>query len=131
MSQPGYWREMAQRYRLEASCCKECGTQHFPPRRICSCTDCGCVEFETTHLPETGKVVTFTIIRIPPSPYSDQAPYAVGIVEFEGGARALMQIVDVPLEQIEIGMQVRITFRKLYTDGEAGIIKYGYKAVPA
>jgi len=89
------------------------------------------VEFETTHLPETGKVVTFTIIRIPPSPYSDQAPYAVGIVEFEGGARALMQIVDVPLEQIEIGMQVRITFRKLYTDGEAGIIKYGYKAVPA
>jgi uncharacterized OB-fold protein len=131
MSQPGYWREMAQRYRLEAACCKECGTVHFPPRMVCSCPDCGCVEFETIKLPETGKVITYTIIRVPASQYSDQAPFAVGIIEFDRGARALMQIVDVPIEQVKVDMPVRIAFRKLFSDGEAGIIKYGYKAVPA
>jgi hypothetical protein len=83
------------------------------------------------NLPETGKLVTYTIIHVAPSRFVDQAPYAVGIVEFEGGTRAMMQVVDIPEDKIKIGMPVRIEFRKLYSDGEAGVICYGYKAVPA
>ena len=47
------------------------------------------------------------------------------------GARLTAQIVDVPLEDITIGMAVRIEFRKVQQDGAAGILMYGYKVVPA
>lgn len=129
MSLPSYWREIPQRYRLEASCCTKCGATYFPPRVVCS--GCGCRQFETVNLPETGKLVTYTIIHVAPSRFVDQVPYAVGIVEFDGGTRAMMQVVDVSEDKIKIGMPVRIEFRKLYSDGEAGVICYGYKAVPA
>jgi uncharacterized OB-fold protein len=41
------------------------------------------------------------------------------------------QVVDVPLEDIKVGMPVRIEFRKIQKDGHAGILMYGYKVVPA
>jgi uncharacterized OB-fold protein len=49
----------------------------------------------------------------------------------DDGARLTAQVVDVPLDNIEIGMPVRIEFRKIQKDGEAGLLMYGYKVVPA
>ena len=34
------------------------------------------------------------------------------------------------LNEIEIGMPVRLEFRRISSDGEAGLIFYGHKAVP-
>jgi len=79
---------------------------------------------------ETGKVETFTVIRVAPSGFTDQAPYAVGIVNVGDGVRILCQIADVEPEELQIGMTVRLEFRKVQADGESGIILYGYKAVP-
>ena len=31
-----YWREIPQRYRLEAGKCRSCGEVYFPPRLICA-----------------------------------------------------------------------------------------------
>ena len=52
-----YWREIPQRYRLEAGKCKQCGKTFFPPRLICD--QCKSREFDTIilsdvleHLPE-------------------------------------------------------------------------------
>lgn len=129
MSMPSYRRELPQRYRLEIAVCKGCGKGFFPPRLICP--ECKSREFECSKLPENGKLVTYTIIRIPPSHFIDQAPYAVGIVEFEGGVKTLMQVVDVHEEDIKLGMSLKIEFRRIFSDGDAGIIFYGYKAVPA
>jgi len=123
-----YWREIPQRYRLEAAKCKNCGFIAFPPRQICP--RCHSRSFETIVLPEAGKVVTYTIIRVPPQPFSDQAPYAVGIVELDNGVRLTGQIVDCPFEDLKIGQRVKIEFRKIYQEGEAGVIYYGYKFVP-
>jgi len=82
-------------------------------------------------LSDTGKVVTYTIIRVGPSDFTEEVPYALGIVEVDGGVRLMAQLVDVPLEEIKTGMPVRLEFRKIYQEGEAGIICYGHKAVPA
>jgi uncharacterized OB-fold protein len=60
----------------------------------------------------------------------DQAPYAVGIVELEDGVKLTGQLVDCEFDQLKIGLPVRIEFRKLYQEGEGGIICYGYKFVP-
>ncbi len=123
-----YWREIPQRYRLEAGKCKNCGFIAFPPRTICP--RCQSRAFETIILADSGKVVSFTIIRVPPQPFSDQAPYAVGIVDLDDGVRLTGQIVDCAFEELKIGMRVKIEFRKVYEEGEAGVIYYGYKFVP-
>ncbi len=124
-----YWREIPQRYRLEAGKCTSCDAVYFPPRRVCA--KCKGREFKTVTLPDEGKVVTYTVIRTPPADYSDQAPYAVAIVELADGTRMTTQLVDCDLEAIEIGMPVRVEFRKILAEGESGVICYGYKCVPA
>jgi len=123
-----YWREIPQRYRLEAKKCKKCGIVLFPPRLICP--GCKGREFEDTKLAEKGKILTYTIIRVPPHQFVDQAPYAVGIAELDDGVKLTGQIVDCDFEDLKIGQRVKIEFRKIYDEGEAGILCYGYKFVP-
>jgi uncharacterized OB-fold protein len=123
-----YWREIPQRYRLEAKKCKKCGIVLFPPRLICP--ECKGREFEDTKLADKGKILTYTIIRVPPHQFVDQAPYAVGIAELDDGVKLTGQIVDCDFEDLKIGQRVKIEFRKIYDEGEAGILCYGYKFVP-
>ncbi len=128
MIAPKIRRAMPQRYRYEAHKCKKCGKIFFPPRQICSA--CKSKEFEKVNLNRKGKVLTYTIIRVPPSQFKDEAPYAVGIVELEGGGRITTQIADCDFDDLKIGMQVKMEFRRIQEDGEAGVIGYGYKCVP-
>jgi len=129
MSVPKSWREMPHRYRLEAGKCKQCGFIGFPKRLICP--ECQSREFETIRLSREGKLLTYTIIHVGPTKFNDQVPYAVGIIELKEGLRLLSQIADCDLEKIKTGMPVRIEFRRISEEGEAGVINYGYKCVPA
>lgn len=122
-------RGMPQRYRLEAGKCAACGYIAFPPRVICP--ECESREFEQTRLAESGKVATFTVIRVAPDNFTDEAPYAMAIVDLDGGSRIMCQVVDCDLDKVAIGMNVRIEFRLIQSEGEAGLLYYGYKAVPA
>ena len=122
---PRIWREKKQRYRLEGSKCKKCGHTSFPPRKICP--KCGSKELEIIKLPETGKILTYTIVRNAPVGFTEFAPYAVGVIELEDGTRMMAQIVDSNFEDIDIGKRVKLVFRKLFSEGEAGVIIYGHK----
>jgi uncharacterized OB-fold protein len=128
MPSPSSWRHYPQTYRLEASQCKKCDKTFFPPRLVCSA--CSGREFETFAMKRTGTVLTHTVVRTPAPEYSGEAPFAVGIIQMDDGPRLTTQIVDVPMEDIKIGMSVRLEFRRSYEEGEAGIIQYGHKAVP-
>jgi uncharacterized OB-fold protein len=122
-----YWRETPQRYRYEAAQCAKCDKTFFPPRLVCS--NCRGREFRKVTLPTEGVVETFTVIRVAPSGFTDEAPYAVGIVGLPNGVRVTAQIVDCDPEEITIGDKVRIEFRRIQQDGESGILCYGYKFV--
>ena len=122
------WRETRHRYRLEAGKCKKCGKVVFPHRLICP--QCGSREFETIKLPESGKLLTYSVIRVAPSQFTDQAPYAIGIVELENGVKLLAQITDCNVDELKVGMEMRIEFRRIQTDGHHGVLSYGYKFVP-
>ena len=124
-----YAREIPERYRFEALKCRGCGKIAFP-RRV-KCDGCGKTEFEKTKLKDTGKVLTYTIIRVAPQEFVDEAPYAIGIVELDDKTRITAQIVDVDFDKIKTGMNVKLEFRRIQEVGEAGILCYGYKAVPA
>ncbi len=123
-----FWREIPQRYRLEAGECRNCGYVAFPPRLVCPA--CQGRQFETIRLADAGKILTYTTIRVPPQPFVDQAPYAVGIVELDDGVKLMGQIVDCDFEELKTGRRVKIEFRKIFQDGESGVIYYGYKFVP-
>ncbi len=124
-----YWREIPQRFRLEAAKCASCGKIFFPPRLICD--KCKSRQFEKIRLKDEGKVLTYTIIRVGSSQFADQTPYAVGVVELDDGVRITSQIVDCDFDKLTIGQRVRIEFRKIQKVGAAGILCYGYKCVPA
>jgi uncharacterized OB-fold protein len=128
MSVSKYWREIPHRYRLEAGQCQNCQYVCFPKRLVCP--ECGSKDFKNIQLPREGKLITYTIIHIAPSKFTDQVPYAVGIVELNQKVRILCQITDCSLDKIKTGMSLRIEFRRISEEGEAGIINYGYKCVP-
>jgi len=124
-----YWREVPQRYRYEAAKCTKCGKIFFPPRLVCN--GCRGREFETVTLAQEGALETFTVIRVAPTGFGDETPYAVGIIKLDDGVRITSQVVDCDVEKLNIGDRVRLEFRKVQEDGESGVICYGYKFVPA
>ena len=123
-----YWREIPQRYRYEGAKCTGCGKISFPPRVVCK--SCGGREFDAVELAKQGKLLTHTVIRVGPSQFSDQTPYAVGVAELDDGVRLTAMIADVDFDELKVGMPVKLEFRKVRDEGEAGIICYGYKFVP-
>ena len=122
------WREYPQRYRLEASKFKKSGKTYFPPRSVDPET--GDAEQEMVVLPDTGKIVTYTVIRVAPSQWGDMSPYAIAIAEMTDGTRVMAQMTDVDVEKVKIGMEVRVEFRRIQTEGHSGVLSYGYKFVP-
>ncbi len=128
MQVPRFWREIPRYYRLEAAACVQCDAIHFPPRKICP--SCGANAFETVRLSGRGALTTFTIIRTPPSGFTDQAPYAVGIVELDEGVRLMAQITDCDVDTLKTGDRMIAKFRRIREEGRTGVIMYGYKFVP-
>ena len=128
MQVPRHWREIPQRYRMEASRCLSCNKIQFPERQICP--ECGSNENEIFKLSGKGKLSTFTIIRVAPEGFEDQAPYAVGIVELEEGIRVMGQITDCEPEKLKIGDRLTAKFRRIREEGKTGMIMYGFKFVP-
>ena len=52
------------------------------------------------------------------------------MIRTSDGLMISAQLVDVNPAEVKIGMPVRAVLRKLDSDGESGVIHYGYKFVP-
>ena len=126
MISPRYHREIPQRYRLEAGQCTGCGEVHFPPRAVCR--KCAGREFSTLVLPKRGKVVTYTVCWIPPAGFDSQKPYVNAIVELTNGVRLTCMVCEAPPDEVTVGTEVEMVFRKLQDDPVWEVIQYGYKA---
>ncbi len=55
MISPKYFREIPQRYRLEAGKCNGCGTAYFPPRLVCP--ECKSKEFTKINLEQRRHII--------------------------------------------------------------------------
>ncbi len=128
MPSPRYWREIPSRYRLEAGRCKGCGKVAYPARRICPA--CRGIDVERIRLSHKGKIITSTVIHVPPGEFLMEAPYAMAVVETPEGARLMTQVVDCDPSTVLPGMDVSLEFRLIRKEGKGGILCYGHKAVP-
>lgn len=122
-------REFPTRYRLEAARCEACDTVVYPPRLVCP--SCRGRQFSALVLRPEGKILTFTVIHVGPASHKHEVPYVHAVVELADGARVTCQVVDVEPGTVKVDMPVRLEFRRIQEDGEAGVIAYGHKAVPA
>jgi len=94
--------------KLMAGKCQKCGKIHLPPRPLCD--KCYSQEFTWVTVHNKGKLVTYTVIHVAPQQFQDKAPYAVGIVQLENGAKLPGMITAIPQEQLSIGMDLTIDF---------------------
>jgi len=133
MAVPNIWRKIPEYYNLIGKRCPECNELYFPQRDVC--LKCGAFNLEDFKFIGKGEVVTYTIIRTTNTNTEEEnleiparnIPYILAIVKLEQGPMLTCQIVDLPPEDIEIGQQVEVVFRKIMERGKKGVIQYGYK----
>ena len=77
-----------------------------------------------------GTVYSFTTVLDAPAGFEEQAPYVLALVQLDEGPMLAAQLTDLGDASLEIGMPVEMVTRKLRTDGERGVILYGYKFRP-
>jgi uncharacterized OB-fold protein len=79
---------------------------------------------------KTGQVLTWTVIRVPPAGFSNQAPYAVVLVKLVNNRQVICQLVDFDTEKIAINLPVKLVVRVIKEPDSDGVIVYGIKAKP-
>ncbi len=81
-------------------------------------------------LGKTGKIISWTVIRVPSTEFSSLAPYPVVIVDMTGGGKITAQLVDWNEEDLGFGRKVKVVIRRVSEPSTEGIIPYGIKVKP-
>jgi len=107
--------------------CTECKAIQFP--RMPACVRCGSTA-PTRDVPladEPARVATFTAdwLMFYPAP-----PLYVGLVQFDNGARVLMEMVDVDPASFDVGTRLRMVYRVKEKDDLRHYNRYFWKAAP-
>jgi 3-hydroxy-3-methylglutaryl CoA synthase len=110
---------------FHGSRCEKCGAGHLPPQRVC--VDCGAVDQmkQESFADGTCRIATYTIDHLA---YTLQPPVVVAVVDFDGGGRFFSELTDVDPKEVKIGMELEMTFRRLYAAD--GVHNYFWKARP-
>ncbi|MEM0201365.1 MAG: Zn-ribbon domain-containing OB-fold protein [Candidatus Micrarchaeaceae archaeon] len=119
------WRKFNARYNMIGNVCKTCNTKYFPPRIVCK--NCGRnTKMEEFQFNGNGEIFSFTKIHVPSDSFKENAPYIIGVIKLEEGPLVEGHIVESGKEPV-IGAKVKQVFRKMYTEGDEGLITYHFK----
>ena len=104
--------------------CSKCGEIIYPLKRVCPychAKDAG----EPFKLAHKGKVFSFVKDHVFPNP---ESPTPMVVIDLDGGGRMLCQMTDFAEKDLEVGMEVELTYRKIH-EGR-GFNNYFWKARP-
>jgi 3-hydroxy-3-methylglutaryl CoA synthase len=123
------WRERKQLSKLYGCKCLKCGTPQFPIRRICVNPGCKAIDQMEDYRfsDKTGKIFSFVVdyqVAVP------VPPVVHAYINFEGGGRIQMQVVDVDPFTIQIGQPMEMTYRRKLVDIARGVSIYYWCATP-
>jgi uncharacterized OB-fold protein len=99
---------------LTAPRCTQCGTFRLPPTRFCHC--CQTQTLEYVHLPATGTLYTYTVVRHPLRPdMADRVPYIPAVVDPDGatGCRFVSNVVNCEPEDLAVGMPLKVAWHHI------------------
>ncbi len=113
------------KFALIASRDRTSGAVHLPPQRV-SVKGGAVDDMEMVPMADIeATVATYTIDRLA---FSPSPPTVAVVIDFDGGGRFTSELTDAEPEEVEIGLRVRMTFRKVLTAG--GVHNYFWKATP-
>ena len=113
-----YW-EAAARGELRVQRCSACRAWRFPPRSRCS--RCQSENAEWERVSGRGALYSFVVAHAPVLPaFAARVPFAIVLVELDEDPqlRVVGNLLDVPSEQVRIGMRVVVEF-EAFADGVA------------
>ena len=119
------WRESDQNIRFHGATCNQCGYIQYPAQRVC--VECQTMDDATPIRlsDQPGTVFTYSLDYLAGTV---DTPLAVVVVDFEPGGRTLCMMTDREVDEVQIGMEVEMSFRKLRVVN--GIHNYYWKAIP-
>ncbi len=123
-----HWRLQTQRYSLVGEACPHCEFKIFPPRDICP--DCGEDARDLFQFSGKGSVYSFTTVSDAPTGFEENTPYTIAIVKLEEGPLVTAQLTDLGNQPVGIGTPVEMVTRRLRSEGDQGMLIYGYKFRP-
>ena len=78
-----------------------------------------------------GSLYSYTIVRVPPSGWKGDVPYALGQVELPEGPQVVSEIVECPFDHLKVGMAVELAMVVGGEDGEGNeIVVYKWRPHP-
>jgi len=123
------WRERKVVSSLMGVRCRKCGTPQIHPigQNVRICIACQAKDdFDPYPFSDKkGRLFTYSIDHLQPT---KTPPGLNGVIDFEGGRRLICELTDYDLEKVRIGMEVEMTYRKLFQG--KGIVNYFWKAKP-
>ncbi len=128
MDVSAHWRIRRQHYALVGEVCPHCEHKIFPPRDVCP--DCGEDARDRFEFSGRGEVYSYTTVQDAPAGHEGSAPYTVALVKLEEGPLVTAQLTDLGADSVQIGQPVEMVTRRLRSQGERGVILYGYKFRP-
>ncbi|MFW2332327.1 OB-fold domain-containing protein [Ilumatobacter sp.] len=118
-------RNVAWKYGFVGSRDRSSGAVHLPPQRV-SVKGGAVDDMEPVPMADVeATVATFTIDRLA---FSLSPPTIAVVIDFDGGGRFTSELTDADPDEVEIGMRVRMTFRRMLTAD--GVHNYFWKATP-
>ncbi len=100
---------------LHIQACGQCGAMRHPPRPRCA----RCHSDDRRWLPVSGRgeVWSYTVCHPPVlSAYAERVPYNAVVVRLVEGPFLVSNLVDVPLDEIEVGMPVELAVEPIDAD---------------
>ncbi|OQY67699.1 MAG: hypothetical protein B6D46_06620 [Polyangiaceae bacterium UTPRO1] len=102
----------AKEHRLMVQRCTGCGALRFPPREICS--RCLSSSAEWTNVSGRGEIFSFNVMHQVYHPaFAREVPYAVIVVKLAEGPKITSNLLDCPIDRINIGMPVEVVFEQI------------------
>ncbi|QQV77674.1 hypothetical protein H5J25_02410 [Sphingomonas aliaeris] len=122
------FRSAGQLESFNAGQCGACATVQFPQLQYCVKCHAPSAGFEQISLRDaSAKVLTSTADWLS---YHPAPPLYVGFVQFDNGARMLMEMVDIGRDGIAAGQPLRMVYRIKEKDRQRGYNRYFWKSTP-
>ncbi len=84
----------------------------------------------TDLLGKEAKIISWTVIKVPPLGFEEVTPYPVALVELENKERFVAQLVNWQEKDLRVGQKVKAVYRRMHKPDSEGVIPYGIKFTP-
>ena len=109
--------------------CSACGTLQFPKTGVCVNPVCRAqgTQVGVSLADAQARVMSHTTDFLA---YTPHPPFQFSHVDFEGGARVLMEFADTDPGELSVGLPLRMVYRIKDFDRQRGFRRYYWKATP-